>query len=103
LPHAIVEYVVQVSTWAWRIRIGMWSMLAKTSVKARAAAILGAMKHATPEICTIRESIMDDVEITRLNIECYRRMLQTEPNELVREAIQKQACALRKALNAVTP
>lgn len=46
---------------------------------------------------------MDDVDVIRLNIARYRRILQTEVDELVRRAIQKMLEEFEAKLAAARP
>jgi hypothetical protein len=44
---------------------------------------------------------MDEVEIIRLNVERYRRMLQTEADEAARQAVQKLLKEFEAKLSSV--
>jgi hypothetical protein len=48
-------------------------------------------------------SFMDDVEIIRLNVERYRRLLHTEVDETVRVAIQKMLKEFEAKLSSARP
>ncbi len=48
-------------------------------------------------------SFMDDLEIIRLNVERYRRLLHTEADETARRAIQKMLKEFEAKLSSVKP
>jgi len=46
---------------------------------------------------------MDEIEITRLNIARYRRLLQTEVDEAIRRVIQKMLAEFEVKLASLKP